>query len=472
MTVDGGATMDSRQLVQDDPWSLVSQLALTGSMLWWRTVLSVVNPILIESGEDAFCYVVGGKSVKELRSDGSLTQRRLTAVLSGGSTDVEFDRPWEEHPLPEGFVPHGNIGYKVDASGKRWVFSGIDRPPYTVAEAIGAKAVIDQRTWPYASRSDKDNFSDFESARLFSDVVLVLPHTPAIARYLESYVEWVVGGRRGLGHHAQPPRTSDPEHWQELRNSVPVPLSAEFKVTGVIQGGVWTDAADFEAARSLLESRYDLKLGFWDLVGNAVLRQAMLDSTPISAAPAEPAAVPAAARARAAKRADAAANEVAARTQSKEAIAKRLEPYGWEQGHGITYTLVDWKGQVEDRVLLYMTLSITKRRCAVTVATLGRELFDLVHSYLGARAEEFEEIAAPDECEARDGSTTIWRCAGGWSDSIDWDERIAVIGAKTLRWADALAGLGAQCRQWQADQEAERIAQFKSWGLEPERWHT
>jgi hypothetical protein len=472
MTVDGGATMDSRQLVEDDPWSLVSQFALTGSMLWWRTVLSVVNPILAEAGDDALCYVVGDKSVKELRSDGSLAQRRLTAVLRGGSTNVEFDRPWEEHPLPGGFVPHGNIGYKVDAPGKRWVFSNIDQPPYTVAEAIGANAIIDQMTWPYASRSDKDNFSDFESARLYSGVVLVLPHTRAIATYLESYVEWVVGGRRGLGRQGQPRRTSDPEHWQELRNSVPVPLSADFKVTGVIQGGTWVDPADFEAARSMLESRYDLKLGLWDLVGNAVLRQAMLDSTPISAPPAEPAAVPAAAKARAVRRADRAATEVAARTDSKEVIAKRLEPHGWVQGNGITFTLVDWKGQVDDRVLLYMTLSITKRRCTVTVATLGRDLFDLVHSYLGAHANEFEEIAAPDECEARHGSTTIWRCAGGWSDSIDWDERITVIGAKTLRWADAFAGLGAQCRNWQADQEAERIAQLKSWGLEPERWHT
>lgn len=471
MVVDGGATMDSRQLVEDDPWSLVSQLALTGSMLWWRTVLSVVNPILTEAGENSLCYVVGGKSVKELRSDGSLTQRRLAAVLSGGTTKVEFDRPWEEHPLREGFVPHGTIGYKVETSGKRWVFAGIDQPPYTVAEAIGASVIIDQRTWPYVSRTDKDNFSDFESARMFSGVVLVLPHTPVIATYLESYVDWVAGGRQGLGHHGQPPGTRDPERWQELRNSVPVPLSSEFKVSGVIQGGTWVDPADFEAARSLLESRYDLKLGFWDVVGNAVLRQALLDSTPISAAPVEPAVVPAAAKVRAAKRADALATEIAARTESKEAIARRLEPHGWEQGHGITYRLVDWKGQVEDRVLLYMTLSITKRRCAVTVATLGRELFDLVHSYLGAHAAEFEEIAAPDECEARDRSTTIWRCTGGWSDPIDWDERIAAIGAKTLRWADAFAGLGTRCRQWQADQEAARIAQFKSWGLEPERWH-
>jgi hypothetical protein len=472
MTVDGGAMMDSRQPVEDDPWSVVSQMALTGSMLWWRTVLSVVNPILNESGQDAFCYVVGGKSVKELRSDGSLTQRRLTAVLTGGSTNVEFDRPWERHPLPDDFVPLGQIGYKVDTSGKRWVFSRIDSPPYTVADAIGAKVVVDTSTWPYLNRIQMDNnFLAFEAARVFSDAVLVLPHTAAIGSYLESYIEWVAGGRRGLGHQAQPPLHRDPERWQELRHSTAVLLSAEFKVTGVIRGGEWVDPSDFEAARSLLETRYDLKLGFWDLVGNAVLRQALLDSAPISAAPDEAAAIPAAARKRAIKSADAAATVAAARTESKDSIAKRLEPHGWEQGHGITYTLVDWKGQVDDGVLLYMTLSITKRRCAVTVATLGPEFLDAMKSYLCAHAAEFEEIAAPDECEARDASTTIWRCAGGWTDSIDWDARIAGIRIKTHRWVEVFAGLGAQCRLLQENREAEQIAKFKSWGLEPERWH-
>jgi hypothetical protein len=476
MTVDDGAAMDSRQPVEDDPWSLVSQLALTGSMLWWRTVLSVINPILAEGGEDTFCYVVGGKAVKEVRSDGSLTQRRLTAVLSGGSTNVKFDRPWERHQLPDDFVPHGSIGYKVDTTGKRWVFARIDQPPYTVAEAIGAKVVVDSGTWPYLhpddlsmSNLERGTFSRFEAARVFSDVVLVLPHTYAVGAFLDSYVKWVAVGRRGAGQHELPGRTADGGRWRELRHSVPVPLTAEFKVTGVIQGGTWVDPSDFEAARSLLETRYDLKLGFWDLVGNAVLRQALLDSTPISAAPTEPAAVPPAAKARAAKRVDAAEAEVAARTESKEAIAKRLETHGWEQGHGIIYRLVDWKGQVEDHVLLYMTLSITKRRCAVTVATLWVSLFETVTSYLSAHAEELQEIAAPDECEAGETSTTIWRCKGGWADPIDWDERVAVIATKTLRWVEVFANLGALCRQGQADREAEQIAKFKSWDLEPDR---
>ena len=166
-----------------------------------------------------------------------------------------------------------------------------------------------------------------------------------------------------------------------------------------------------------------------------------------------------------------AATEVADRVESKEAIAKRLEPYGWKQGHGITYALVDWKGQVDDGVLLYLTLSITKRRCAVTIATVVAAFFDTAKAYLVAHADEIEEIAARDECKARDESMTIWRCSGGWADPIDWDERVAEIASKTVRWAQVFSGLGSQIRQWQADREAEQIATYKSWGLEPEQWH-
>jgi hypothetical protein len=78
-----------------------------------------------------------------------------------------------------------------------------------------------------------------------------------------------------------------------------------------------------------------------------------------------------------------------------------------------------------------------------------------VKAYLAAHADELEDIAAPDPCEAGT-STTIWRCSGGWADPIDWDERVAVIGAKTHRWAEVLAGLSPQCYQWQAEENRNR----------------
>jgi hypothetical protein len=194
-------------------------------------------------------------------------------------------------------------------------------------------------------------------------------------------------------------------------------------------------------------------------------------SVPIPPAPAEAIDLPSVAGARAQKMAEMATAEVEARTESKNAIAERLAPYGWKQGQGITYTLIEWNGQVEDHVLLYMTLSITKRRCSVSVATLFPDYFDLIKSHLLAHRNQFEEIAAPDDCDVRDGSTTIWRCAGGWADPIDWEERIAVIVAKTLGWVESFAELETPFREAQEHREAGQITKFKAWGLEPERWH-
>lgn len=67
MAVGGGDTMDSRQPIEDDPWSLVSQLALTGSMLWWRTALSDPRHDRFRPG----CLLLRGErqTVKELLPD-------------------------------------------------------------------------------------------------------------------------------------------------------------------------------------------------------------------------------------------------------------------------------------------------------------------------------------------------------------------------------------------------------------------
>jgi len=468
MIVDGGTSLDSRQPVDGDPRSLVSQRALVGSVLWWRSVLSLTVPMLDAAGENAFCYVVGGKSVKELRSDGSLTQRRLTSILSGASASVEFERPLEDHPLPEDFVAHGKIGYRVDTAGVRWVFAKIDQPPYTIASAIGAAVVIDTSRWAYETSSGRDHYESFEQARIYDDAVVILPHTARIEAFLHGYVEWVHSGRQKSAPLLRPVTRTDPERPQNLLDAVPVPLTADFGVTGVLQGLEWVDPADMEAARSLLQSRYDLKIGLWDLVGNPTLRRTLLDSTPVIGAPEEHVAIPAAAAARAAKKVETFAAEVAERTLSKDAIFLMLEPHGWERGH---CPLETWHGRIDDRDLLYMTLSITKRRTAITVATVGGE-WTAVRPYLQEHCDELEAIASPDLCQVREGKTTLWRTEGGWSDPVDWDERVAGIVARTDRWKDVFVDLGAHYRQLQAAAEELQIAEYVELGFPEEHWRT
>ena len=138
MELDGGAALDSRQSVEDDPWSLVAHRALTGSSLWWTTVLSFATPVLAGAGNGATCFVVGGQVVKELRSDGAITQRKLRSLLPGKVTLVKMDRPWELHPLPPDFVPMDRVGYHLGDPDARWRLEKIDQPPYTVASHAAA----------------------------------------------------------------------------------------------------------------------------------------------------------------------------------------------------------------------------------------------------------------------------------------------------------------------------------------------
>ena len=291
-----------------------------------------------------------------------------------------------------------------------------------------------------------------------------MPHTAATENFLDRYTKWV--GRQ-VGDEIQA-AASDPESWRRLRSTVPVPVNADFKITGVIQDGTWVDPADFEAARSLLQTRYDLKIGYWDLVGNPTLRRSLLESTPIPAAPAEHAPVPAAAAARAAKRIASGEREVAERAMSKDAIARSLAPTGWTQEHGIIYRLEEWHGRLEDRVLLYLTLSITRRRSAITVAT-SMAMFEQLKAFVTENVDALETIAAPETCLAREDRRTIWRAEGGWADPIDWEERIRSLSEKTPRWAEVFADMGAKCRQDQEASEAERI---KVAGLPPAQWRT
>jgi hypothetical protein len=54
MTVDDGASFDSRQQMEGDENSEVTSRSLATSLLWWRTTISLVMPILQPAGDSAF----------------------------------------------------------------------------------------------------------------------------------------------------------------------------------------------------------------------------------------------------------------------------------------------------------------------------------------------------------------------------------------------------------------------------------
>lgn len=70
-------------------------------------------------------------------------------------------------------------------------------------------------------------------------------------------------------------------------------------MTGLIKDGLWQDPSDLEAARALLQARFDLRIGIWDLASNPTLRKTLLDGQPSTPAPADPVPIPNAAAGRA-----------------------------------------------------------------------------------------------------------------------------------------------------------------------------
>ena len=67
MTVDDGASLDSRQVVEGDEQAEVMLRTLASSLLWWKTAISVVKPVLESAGTDAFALVLGTRTVMEVR---------------------------------------------------------------------------------------------------------------------------------------------------------------------------------------------------------------------------------------------------------------------------------------------------------------------------------------------------------------------------------------------------------------------
>ena len=70
MTVDDGSTLDSRQPIRGDPWSVVTNNSLATSLLWWTTIASLVDRLLeAASQSDPFALVIGSRSIVEVRPD-------------------------------------------------------------------------------------------------------------------------------------------------------------------------------------------------------------------------------------------------------------------------------------------------------------------------------------------------------------------------------------------------------------------
>ncbi len=109
MTVDDGTKLDSRQPIEDDPECRTVRTCLAGSMLWWLTVISLVDPILDDAGAEAFALVIGARTLLDVQADGSTRRNRLRSVVQGGLSTVELVRGGINEKLAPGYEHAGDM---------------------------------------------------------------------------------------------------------------------------------------------------------------------------------------------------------------------------------------------------------------------------------------------------------------------------------------------------------------------------
>lgn len=475
MTVDDGASFDSRQQMGGDENSEVTLRSLATSLLWWRTTISLVMPILASAGEYTFALVVGQRSVVELRQDGTLHRTSLRSVLPGGTTQVEIIRTRIGETLPDGYeqakvlrvewsgADLGTVGFKRGDPAKRWQF--LNGNEYYMTQAgpgMGPAVIVDTTPWALPHGYRAHHLATLEESRLFTDdIVLVTPHTFSADQYFRAYVDWVKNGRLAdpSVEWAEPSNEWDPNARPDpVHYATPVPITADFGVTGLIVNAHWEEPSDLEAARSLLEARYDLKIGIWDLASNPTLRTTLLDVAPVLPPPPVATAVPTGASKRAESKVDAKMAVRSAERQALAAVSDQLEPLraaGWIPRASrerwlfrlpLTEPISRWTGD-DPFPLVQLELFVGKRSSTVSVFTIMYNQVSLP-AYVQARQDELVRIASAGACPlGTDLPIALWKSTGGWDDDVDWIARAQSLAHSTPHWVDVFSDLCAECRR-------------------------
>ncbi len=286
------------------------------------------------------------------------------------------------------------------------------------------------------------HFGSLHERRLFDErIILVMPHTQASERYIKAYAQRQ--HRRTLPDPLRNSSAWNPDAPPDpIRFTTPVPIEASFGVTGLMQQDEWRDPSDIEAARSLLQARFDLRLGIWDLVGNPLLRRTLLDATPSSSAPKRRAAIPRGAAKRAQRHVEASVASRTAEAVARKRITLLLAPLlkeGWKLTDRGSYCL-DLSEPLprpynpdERDPLAYLFFDVTRRHASVLLGSLHG------YEHVVDHAAELAEIARPGSCELnRRTRPVLWREEGGSADNVDWHVRATEVATRTKQWSSVL----------------------------------
>jgi hypothetical protein len=133
---------------------------------------------------------------------------------------------------------------------------------------------------------------------------MVLPHTPLIETTVAQLQQWFTSGRPHPRHRSEEAERLAEDYVASkatLTDYNPTAVDAQFQITLFLDHGKPASAADLNAAFELVLSRYDLKIGLWDLARDSGLRESLLTPRQVQAAPSNAAQMPEAARASAAR---------------------------------------------------------------------------------------------------------------------------------------------------------------------------
>lgn len=449
-TPDGGSPIDSRQRLAGDDHADAMRRSLGGSWFWWASVASVVIPILESAGPNAYALVVGERSVHELKPDGSTARESLRRLLPGGTGKVDF--------VPRARTEEGEIGVSPDSAARyelspgqsvRWRFvDGSDPDLERFSAAARPAVIVDTSAAIYTDQPAMRREQRRRLDRRFvgeQPPILVLPHTAVTEGVISAYLEWRNSGRPEVPMEDRPQTEQawldtppDPMSFTQM-----VPVQADLRISGLVKEGAWAQPDDLEAARQLLQARFDLRIGIWDLVDNAVLRESLLVDAPIAPAPAEQVPVPRGAAIRATAAAE---KKIAQQERLREilGVSDPLASLGWVTTQLEPYSLLCLPLSEpvafgsRPRPVAYLALLLTRHEASViaraAMAFRGLSLGGHVEQY----RKDFEDISG-GEVVVSGGLITLWKEPGGWADEVDWEERFRQLAMKSGRWSKWLA---------------------------------
>jgi len=381
VTLDSGATLDTRQPLAADEWDVVMRSALGSSEAWWAFAKELVDTILTQHAEtDAWALAWLDRTLKKARADGTFTRVRPRSFLDNAGN------------LLEAPMKPGSSSFRSDAVSSRYRLL-----PYLLRfdDLVGPApaAVVGGFHTTYDDGTDLvgDRPLDYFVSR-WPEAVVVLPHTPLVekkARHVLSSPPSSALKISGLAEHTHPTQsrryTSAAEQVDSLRRADSYVISHDFHVTFWADEGVLRDPVDLDAALTFVKSRYDLHLGLWDLARDPVLRTLLQREEPSrtgTSSMSVPTELAVMADEKAARRQEAKAAEAEGRGQHHELIWPTLSALDWQvppwQSEGQSYRLAfgPWVPsnytEGADTPGLYLSLAILKRQAVLSLLEPAR----------------------------------------------------------------------------------------------------